>query len=543
MSTIAGAGNNAAQPVLGDDATLPLLEMVKITKRFPGVQALKGVSLSIRAGEVRALVGENGAGKSTLMNILDGVFSEYGGKILIEGQPVSIRSPRDAQKLGIAMIHQELHLVPELSISDNIFLGRELRSARGTLDRKRMQQKATALLAELDVTIPPDRPVRLLRLAEQQLVEVAKALSLNARILIMDEPTSALAEAEVARLFKVIRHLSASGVPVLYISHRLEELQQIAHSVTVLRDGELIGTHALASVTRSALIHMMVGRPLQEIFPQREKLIPLGQELLRVEHLSLSRGEGDGNRPLHDLSFRLHAGEIIGLAGLMGAGRTEVLETIFGVYPRRRVNGRVYVKDKLLNARSPRQAIRHGLVFATEDRKSQSLVTLLSVGFNITLAALHRFTRGTLVNKQREQIAISDAIRDLRIKTPGAATMVNTLSGGNQQKIVLAKCLLTNPQIILMDEPTRGIDVGAKAEIYEQMNRLVQAGMGILMVSSELPEVLGMCDRILVLCEGWLTGEFRRGEVTQEMILEAATTRQRQAKAHQPSASEEGQKR
>lgn len=524
MHIEAGAGNDAAQHLADVDLQLPLLEMVNITKSFPGVQALKRVSLSVQAGEVRALLGENGAGKSTLMNILDGVFSEYGGEIRIAGSPVSIHSPRDAQKLGIAMIHQELNLVPELSISDNIFLGRELRTVRGTLDRKRMQQQTAELLAQLDVDLSPARLVRTVRLAEQQLIEVAKALSLNARILIMDEPTSSLADAEVERLFKVTRQLSARGVTIFYISHRLEELPQIAHSVTVLRDGELIATHALADITRSDLIRMMVGRPLQEVFPQRAYSSSSKQELLRVEHLSLRRGEGDSHRPLHDISFHLHEGEIIGFAGLLGAGRTEVLESIFGVYPRRQVSGSVFIKDRLLNARSPRQAIRSGLAFATEDRKGQSLITLLSVGFNITLAALRSFTPNMLVHSQKERAAVINAIRTQRIKTPSPATAVNTLSGGNQQKIVLANCLLTNPQIILLDEPTRGIDVGAKFEIYEQMNRLSSAGMGIILVSSELPELLGMCDRILVLCEGHLTGEFRRGEVTQEMILEAATS-------------------
>ncbi|HLZ58166.1 MAG TPA: sugar ABC transporter ATP-binding protein [Ktedonosporobacter sp.] len=529
MSAIAGAGDNKPQDNSESNGGIPLLEMVRITKSFPGVQALKEVSISVRAGEVRALLGENGAGKSTLMNILDGVFSEYGGEIRLDGHPVSIRSPRDAQKLGIAMIHQELNLVPELSVSDNIFLGRELRTPLGTIDLKRMQHKTAALLAELDVTISSTRPVRMARVAEQQLIEVAKALSLNARILIMDEPTSALADAEVQRLFKVIRQLSARGVAILYISHRLEELQEIAHSVTVMRDGELIGTHALADVARADLIPMMVGRPLQEVFPKGESTVRRDQELLRVEHLSLSVDKGGSNRALHDLSFTVHAGEIIGFAGLMGAGRTEVLEAIFGVHPRRLLSGHVYVKGKLLDARSPRQAIRRGLAFVTEDRKSQSLVTILSVGFNITLAALRRFTRGMLVNQQQEQVAVVDAIHNLRIKTPGSTTMVNNLSGGNQQKVVLAKCLLTNPQVILMDEPTRGIDVGAKSEIYEQMSRLVSAGMGIIMVSSELPELLGMCDRILVLSDGRLTGEFQRGEVTQEMILEAATTQEVQA--------------
>ncbi len=500
-----------------------LLEMRDIIKSFPGVRALKGVSLCVRAGEVRAMLGENGAGKSTLMNILDGVFADYGGEIRIDGQPVSIRSPRDAQNLGVAMIHQELNLVPELSVSDNIFLGRELRTPYGTIDRPRMRRETARLLARLDLTTPPARPVRLLRIAEQQLIEVAKALSLNARILIMDEPTSALAESEVERLFGVIRQLSARGVAIIYISHRLEELPRIAHTVTVMRDGEHIGTRPLAEVSRAEMIHMMVGRPLQELFPKTVNTSD--RELLRVEHLELHGDVGERRR-LHDVTFTLHAGEIVGLAGLLGAGRTEVLETIFGVYPRRVVRGHVVLDDRPLDARSPHAAIRRGLAFITEDRKGQSLVTLLSVRFNISLAALGRFVRWLVVNQRDERAAVQESIRDLRIKTPSPATIVNTLSGGNQQKVVLAKCLLAQPRVLLMDEPTRGIDVGAKAEIYALMNQLTAAGLGIIMVSSELPELLAMCDRILVLCEGRLTGEFQRGAVTQEMILTAATSRE-----------------
>ncbi len=500
-----------------------LLDMSHITKSFPGVQALKGVSLSVRAGEVRALLGENGAGKSTLMNILDGVFSEYGGSIRVAGQPVTIHSPREAQALGIAMIHQELHLVPELSIADNIFLGRELRTRWGTLDRPRMNALVKELLAELDLHLSPTQPVRLARVAEQQLIEVAKALSLNARILIMDEPTSALADAETQRLFTVIRQLSARGVAILYISHRLEELPQIAHTVTVMRDGELIGTHPLAGVSRADLIAMMVGRPLQEFFSEEqsdESVTPL--EALRVEKLTLPSDPARLRRPLHDISFSVRSGEIVGLAGLLGAGRTETLETIFGVHPD--YLGHIKVEGRTLRMRSPRQAIRRGIGFITEDRKGQSLITQLSVRFNISISALDRFAPWMLINQRREHAAVSDAIRDFHVKTAGPAVIVDTLSGGNQQKVALAKSLLTHPHILLMDEPTRGIDVGAKSEIYALMRQLTKAGMSILMASSELPELLAMCDRILVLCEGRLTGEFRRGEATQDMLLEAATT-------------------
>jgi ABC-type sugar transport system ATPase subunit len=494
-------------------------------KSFPGVVALADVSLSVARGEVRALLGENGAGKSTLMNILSGGFAHYEGAIEIDGRPVTIRTPRAARDLGIAMIHQELHLVPELSVADNFFLGRERRAWWGKLDRPSMQRETARYLAELDLTVAPNRPVGLAKVAEQQLIEVAKALSLDARILIMDEPTSALADVEVQQLFGVIRRLSARGVCVIYISHRLEELPQIAHSVSVLRDGRMIGTVPMAQATRGDLIAMMVGRPLQAFFPSQEARAG-GRELLRADGLQLSADAASGRRALHALSFTLQAGEIVGIAGLMGAGRTEVLETLFGVHPARSVSGRLFLDGRRVRIRSPHHAIALGLSFVTEDRKAQSLITSLSVRFNITLAALHRFLRGVTIDRTKERAAAGAAIRDLRIKTPSAQTIVNDLSGGNQQKVVIAKCLLTDPRILLMDEPTRGIDVGAKAEIYALMKRLVADGLGIVMVSSELPELLALCDRILVLCEGRITGEFARGTATQEQLIEAATRRE-----------------
>ncbi len=501
------------------------LRLTGISKSFPGVQALTDVSLDVRRGEVRALLGENGAGKSTLMNILSGVFTDYEGDIAIDGRPVIIRTPRVARDLGIAMIHQELHLVPELPVSDNFFLGRERRTWWGKLDRKGMHRETARYLAELDLAVSPARPVGLARVAEQQLIEVAKALSLDARILIMDEPTSALADVEVQRLFAVIRRLSERGVAIVYISHRLEELPHIAHSVSVLRDGRMIGTVPMAGATRSELITMMVGRPLQAFFPSQETEVRR-KEVLRVESLGLAPDRTLGRRSLSDVSFTLHAGEIVGIAGLMGAGRTEVLETLFGAHPRRSVRGHVFLDERPVRIRSPRNAISRGLAFVTEDRKAQSLVTSLSVQFNVTLSALRHFMRGPTIDRSKERSAVRDAIADLRIKTPSAQAIVNNLSGGNQQKVVLAKCLLTRPRILLMDEPTRGIDVGAKAEIYALMKRLAGDGLGILMVSSELPELLALCDRILVLCEGRFTGEFARGTATQEQILEAATMRE-----------------
>jgi ribose transport system ATP-binding protein len=505
------------------NSTPPRLDMRDCSKSFPGVRALSGVSMAVAGGEVRALLGENGAGKSTLMNLLDGVFSDYEGEILIDGEPASIRTPRAAQELGIAMIHQELHLVPELSIAENIFLGREPRTPWNTVDRGRMRREAAALLAELDLPLPPTRPVRLCRLAEQQLIEVAKALSLDARILIMDEPTSALADAEILKLFDVIRGLTARDVTVIYISHRLEELFEIADSVTVLRDGELIGTRPMADITTPELIRMMVGRPLKEFFHKDQLAEAAGDDCLAVERLSLQGDRDAGRRALHGVSFRVRRGEVVGLAGLMGAGRTEVLETIFGVHPRRLVEGEVRLAGAPVTIRSPHEAIRHGLAFLTEDRKGQSLATMLSVRFNVTLASLGRLMRWFGLDRRRERTLVQEQIAQLRIKTPSANATVDNLSGGNQQKVALAKSLLTDPKVVLMDEPTRGIDVGAKAEIYALINQLTQDGAGVLMVSSEMPELLAMCDRILVLREGRLTAELDRKEATQERILEAAT--------------------
>jgi ABC-type sugar transport system ATPase subunit len=510
-------------------ATAPgpvVLSMTAITKSFAGVRALSGVSLTVHAGEVAAILGENGAGKSTLMNVLAGVFSEYGGGIELNGRAVTIHSPKAAQHLGIAMIHQELNLVPDLSIVDNIFLGRELRTRRGTLDRRAMDEQATRLLAEVGLALHPRRLVRQCRVAEQQLIEVAKALSASLRLLVMDEPTSALADAEVRRLFAVIRRLAGQGVGIVYISHRLEELDEIADSVTVLRDGTYIGRREMAATSRPELISMMVGRPLDELFPRGDGPAGTGDEVIRVEHLDLVGNRREGRSALHGIRLVARAGEIVGLAGLMGAGRSETLEAIYGAFPRASVRGTLRVQGRRYRPRSPRHAIRNGIALVAEDRKAQSLVLTNSVRFNASLAALARFLRWGTVSAAAERAAVAGMVTDLHVKTPGLDTMVGNLSGGNQQKVVLAKCLLTEPSLILMDEPTRGIDVGAKAEIYQLMTELAGRGAAIVMVSSELPELLAMCDRIIVLCEGRITAEFRRGEATQEAILEAAMARQ-----------------
>ncbi|MFC4014121.1 sugar ABC transporter ATP-binding protein [Nonomuraea purpurea] len=496
---------------------MTILAMRAIGKSFPGVRALDGVSLTVGEGEVVALLGENGAGKSTLMNILAGVFKDYEGEIEIGGQVAHIHSPKDARRHGIAMIHQELNLVPELSIADNIFLGRE----RAILDRKGMEARTAELLRGLGLDLSPRRLVKQCKIAERQLIEVAKALSQNVRVLVMDEPTSALADAEVRRLYTVIRDLTGRGVAVIYISHRLEELEEIADRVVVLRDGRYIGERD--GVDRDELIQMMVGRPLGELFPRAEGG-SRGGELLKVEGLSVPGEQGSGRTALREVSLSVRAGEIVGVAGLMGAGRSELLESIFGVH--RAAAGKMSLGGRLYRPKSPKSAIRRGVALVAEDRKAQSLVLGNTIAFNASLPSLGRFLRFGMVDARREHAAVDERVRELRVKAPGIRFTVGNLSGGNQQKVVLAKWLLTTPSLILMDEPTRGIDVGAKAEIHALMSELATSGKGVLVASSELPELLAMCDRILVLCEGRITGEFGRGQASQEAILEAAMARQ-----------------
>jgi len=501
-----------------------MLEIKSVSKSFPGVRALHNVSFDVQTGEVHALVGENGAGKSTLMKILSGVYDEYEGEVYWQGQRLALRNPRDAQTQGIGIIHQELNLIPELTVAENIFLGSELHTPLRTLDTKRMDRQAVELLERFNLAIPPNRPVKWLRVGEQQLAEVAKALALDARLLIFDEPTSALSETEIERLFAVIAGLKSQGVTMIYISHKLDEVFRIADCVTVLRDGEYIGTRRVQETNPQELIRMMVGRTLAELFPK--ETVAAGEVVLSVDNLNLAADKRRSSRSLRDVSFTVRRGEILGIAGLMGAGRTELLETLFGVYPPARVSGQVLINGKPQQFRSPEEAIAAGLAFVTEDRKNQSLIVRLSVAQNMTLAALKRFLSMGFIRFAAEEQAVENAIQQLHIKTPNSEVDVDTLSGGNQQKVALAKCLMTRPIILLLDEPTRGIDVGAKAEIYTLVSHLAQEGAAIVMASSELPEILAMCDRVLVLCEGRLTGEFSRAEATQERIMEAATARQ-----------------
>ena len=505
--------------------TTQLLEMRGIGKSFPGVRALRDVELRLNEGEVVALLGENGAGKSTLINILSGVFNHYDGEVTLDGSPVVLHTPTESQRLGISTIHQELNLVASMSIADNIWLGRE-QGKGGFVNRRVSLETATKLLARVGLDLDPSTPVSQLRVAEQQLVEVAKALSINAKILIMDEPTSALADAEVQKLFDVIRSLTADGVGIIYVSHRLEELEEIADRVNVLRDGSWVGEKAMAGTSRAELIRMMVGRDVSDL-PRREHD---ASELntkprLSVRNLCLEPDPLVGRVELKGIDFDVRPGEILGLAGLMGAGRTETLESLFGGYSSHAITGAIELDGAPYQPSNPRRAIEAGFALVAEDRKQQSLLLDLSVKFNASLAALKRFTTAGFVKQRDENRAVEEKVDELGVKTPSTHARVGTLSGGNQQKVVLAKCLLTKPSVLLLDEPTRGIDVGAKSEIYELVNELAEQGVAIVVASSELPELLRMCSRIVVLCEGRKTAELDAANTDQEEILAAAMDR------------------
>jgi ribose transport system ATP-binding protein len=485
--------------------------MRQIRKTFPGVVALDNVDFELRRGEVHILLGENGAGKSTLMKILSGAYQKSAGQIIFDGAEVEIRNPKHAQSLGISTVYQEFNLIPHLPIADNIFLGREPIRFAGMLDRRAILKEAKSALGGLGVTLDPRRLVKNLRVAEQQMVEVAKALSLDARILIMDEPTAALTEHEIKELFATIRRLKEKGVAIVYISHRMEELFEIGDRVTVLRDGRSVGTYDVGEMSKSELIRLMVNRELTELFPKEHA--SRGSEVLRVESLSTRSG-------LKDISFSLHRGEVLGVAGLLGAGRTELARAIFGLD--HISSGNIYVKGVAHKMSSPRAAIKSGLGFLTEDRKSQGLVLPLSVERNMCLSSVDKFSRWAVMNTKREREAASRYTEELRIKTPSLDQKVVFLSGGNQQKVVLSKWLCSEAEVFIFDEPTRGVDVGAKAEIYQLMNRLTATGVAIMMISSEMLEVLGMSDRIMVMRGGRIAGEFSAAESTQERILQCA---------------------
>ena len=503
-----------------EHAPRPLLRMTGIGKSFPGVRALSDVGIEAFPGECLALMGENGAGKSTLMKILSGVYAPDAGGIEIDGRPATLTSPSQAQQLGVSIIYQEFNLFPNLSVEENVFIGREP-SRSGLVARGDLRRRTRELLDQLGVSLDPTAMVRDLSVAQQQMVEIAKALSTNARIVIMDEPTSALSDTEVQNLFAIIRGLKARGLAVIFISHRLEEIFAICDRITVLRDGENAGETATADATAQRIVQMMVGRPLSDLF-QKEAGAVVGEPVLEVEGVTRTRSRGDtSSTSIAGVSFSLRAGEIVGLAGLVGSGRTELARTIFGAD--KLDAGTIRVGGKKVKILTPVDAIRLGIGLVPEDRKQQALVLQLAVRENISLANLGTLSRGGVIQRGPERSIADRFIDALQIRTPSMEQKVINLSGGNQQKVVLAKWLALNPRILIVDEPTRGIDVGAKAEVHALLSRLAGQGVAILMISSELPEILGMSDRILVMREGRLAGELTRSEATQETIMSMAT--------------------
>lgn len=490
----------------------PLLHMSGIRKSYPGVVALEDVSFDLLAGEVHCLLGENGAGKSTLMKILSGAIRRDAGTIAIDGAPVAIAGPGDAQRHGIGMIYQDFKLVPELSVAENVFLGNEP-TAGGLpfIDFALMHERTREALAMLGESIPTTAQVRGLSIAQRQIVEIAKAISKKVRILAMDEPTAPLTDHEMKNLFKVIRRLKEEGVGIIYISHRLEEIFEIGDRITVLRDGAFVRSCAVAEADKRSIVRWMVGRELEQEYPNAA--LERGEEILRIEHLHAGR--------LCDVNLTLHKGEILGLAGLVGAGRSELARVLFGADPRE--SGRIVLRGREIRPRSPREAIDEGIGLLTEDRNAYGLIMHMSVRENITLANLKQVLGGPFIAAAKESAVARQYTDELRIKTPTIEQEVEALSGGNRQKVVLARWLFTRSSLLIFDEPTAGIDVGVKFEIYQLINRLAQEGVGVIVISSDLPELLGISDRIAVMCEGRMTGILDRSEATQERVMLLAT--------------------
>lgn len=488
------------------------LQMQHISKAFPGVQALKDVSFEVARGEIHALVGENGAGKTTLMNILSGAMPYDSGEIFINGEAVEIRSPASAQMLGISMIHQELSLIPYLTVGQNIYLGREpAAKIPGFIDWNSLYEGSSELLERLKVKVDPRTDVKELSIAQQQMIEVAKALSLNAELIVMDEPTSSLTDRETEVLFDLMRTFKEQGISLIFISHRLEEVFEIADQVTVLRDGQKIDTCPISELNEEKVVEMMVGRELGEMYPKDE----LERQQVVLEAIDLSEGE-----ELQSASLKLYGGEILGIAGLAGAGRTALAEALFGIRPI--VRGEIKVNGKAVAIKSPQEAIHLGIGLVPENRKLQGLFLNMAVRENIVISTLEKISDWIVINFRRADKMASEYVRKLDIRTPNIRQLVRNLSGGNQQKVVIARWLTLNPRVLILDEPTRGIDVGAKAEIHALMNQLAGQGVGVLMISSDLPEVLGISDRILVMREGRIVREFARQKATQDNIMHAA---------------------
>ena len=492
--------------------TDPLVQLSGVTRSFAGVQALKGVHLELLPGEVHALVGENGAGKSTLIKIITGALLADSGTLQIAGQTITHNNPTLAKSLGVAAIYQQPALFPDLPVTENIALGLEKPRPWHKVQWKQRRKRAAELLAQVGATFSPDVEVHRLSMPQQQLVEIARALGAEARILIMDEPTASLSDREVDNLFQVIAKLKSSGVGIIYISHRLEELPTIADRVTVLRDGTWISTQPMAEVTRGELIRMMVGREVTAIFPKIQ--VPLGQTVLEVRDLACQTAG------VHGINFSLRAGEILGLAGLVGAGRTELAGVLFGLTPAD--SGQILLNGQLVHIASPTQAINHGIAYVPEDRRRHGVILDMSITANTTLASLGNIRTAGLIDFAKERNIANRFVKELGVKTASIFNPVGTLSGGNQQKVSLARWLATNPRVIILDEPTQGVDVGAKSEIHRLMGELAKKGLAILMISSELPEILGMSDRVMVMHHGKIVGTLNRTEATQERIMELA---------------------
>lgn len=489
-----------------------VLEMKNISKSFGGTHALNGIDFELELGEVHALLGENGAGKSTLIKVLGGIHQPDSGTILINGTEVKMQNVHAAQAAGIGIIHQEIVLVPYLSVSENIFLGRELTNKFGLKDTNSMNEQARKMVQALGLEIDVTKPVGQLSIAQQQMVEIVKAISFNVRILVMDEPTSSLSDDEVEKLFATIERLKKNNVSIIYISHRMEELFRISDRVTVIRDGTYVGTVTTKDTDVDELVTMMVGRSLQKYYIRNYTM--QDKEVLRVENLS-KKGV------FENISFTVHKGEILGFSGLVGSGRSEIMTAIFGGYGYD--SGTVYLNGNKVIFKNTAQAISNGVAMVPEDRKKQGLILINSVGYNITLSSLKYIMNGLLVSKAKKQRIIEKYIAELNVKAASQSIAVSSLSGGNQQKVVLAKWLATKPQLLILDEPTRGVDVGAKSEIYAIMNRLANEGMAIILVSSELPEIINMCDNVCVLREGRIVGRLSKGELDQENIMKYAT--------------------
>ncbi|WP_062203324.1 sugar ABC transporter ATP-binding protein [Aureimonas sp. AU12] len=492
----------------------PIIALRNVEKAFGPVTVLRGVDFDLRAGEVHALMGENGAGKSTMIRIMSGAHQANTGTVEVDGRTTKFTGPREAQSAGIAVVHQELLLFPAMTVAENIFLGHQPKTARGLLDWTAMRDRARILLDRLDCPdLDVDEKVSRLSVANRQRVEIARALSRDARVLIMDEPTAALAEADVKRLLDVVRSLRAEGVGIVYVSHRMNEIFEISDRVTVLRDGKTIDTRPTAEVTEASLVSMMVGRDIDQLFPK--ETIPLGEVVLEVKNLSHA-GKVEG------VSFEVRAGEILGIAGLVGSGRTELAQTIFGVTPA--TSGEILIDGKPVKVGNVREAIAHRIAYVPEDRAQHGLVRPQSIRENVSMAILPRLTKNAVVDTTREWALALDAIKRFAIRARGPGQVVAQLSGGNQQKVVIAKWIATDPRILILDEPTRGVDVGAKTEIHKLMNQLAAQGLAIVMISSELPEVLGMSDRVLVMNGGRMSAILPRAEATPDRVGTAMMT-------------------